>query len=606
MRYNVRVDICITKFLYEAQLYPFFQPMFCSLKTDKMKLRLISMILPFIVLLSPLLQAASLADGFVYYENGNYNQAFETWSTLAIQGDRQAQFSLGIMYFTGVGTVKDNNIAADWIFKAANQGFLDAQRVLSIFYTSGIGVKKNLMEGIQWHLKAAKQQRMSSMIGLGPLYYRGLRFDEDYPEALRSFHVTSLNGSMVGQYYIGKILLDGIGIEKNNSHSAKWFLLSAIQGFAPAQTVCGLLQLRGAGLPKNTIEATNWFKKAAVQGNRAAKKYLDLLTTKHTHNIEMDQLQKGYDAALDGDYKSALSIFLPLAKRGNTAAQYNTSILYLQGHGVAKNIIESEKWVRKSAEEGLPQAQSLLAGFYDDSAIGKQDQIEAAKWYRKAAEQGYGDAQLQLAFMLSTGNGLAQDEQEAKVFAEQAAAQDLPLAVQLVATFSSSKHKTVYKCNVDGEITFSQKPCKAGSKKIKIRLVTPSRDSIKSATSRAEKAKVMVKDASLERRILAETRLIKRTSRAVSNYSTKLYKELTILKQKLNSLRRASRYVNGKYRGDSIDSRKEIVNEEIDIVTNKYETLIKVAKEKLKTSRYKLYRLHDELQKHRIITRSDL
>jgi hypothetical protein len=49
--------------------------------------------------------------------------------------------------------------------------------------------------------------------------------------------------------------------------------------------------------------------------------------------------------------------------------------------------VESAKWLRKSAEHGLPASQFFLGNAYFNGVGLEKNSKEAVKWYRKAAEQ---------------------------------------------------------------------------------------------------------------------------------------------------------------------------------------------------------------------------
>jgi TPR repeat protein len=48
-------------------------------------------------------------------------------------------------------------------------------------------------------------------------------------------------------------------------------------------------------------------------------------------------LATGLQAMKNGDYATALNEFLPLAKSGNSSAQFNLGIMYYQGQGVPQD-----------------------------------------------------------------------------------------------------------------------------------------------------------------------------------------------------------------------------------------------------------------------------
>src|ERR1700729_2240405 len=78
--------------------------------------------------------ASPLEDAAAAAEKGDYTTAVRLWRPLADQGDTDAQYNLGIMYFTGQGTAQDPAEAAKWFRKAAEQGDVNAQYNLGAMY----------------------------------------------------------------------------------------------------------------------------------------------------------------------------------------------------------------------------------------------------------------------------------------------------------------------------------------------------------------------------------------------------------------------------------------------------------------------------------------
>ena len=62
----------------------------------------------------------------------NSAEAMEWYHKAAAQGNAQAQFNLGSMYFEGEGVPKDPAQAVVWYRKAAEQGDSDAQHNLGV------------------------------------------------------------------------------------------------------------------------------------------------------------------------------------------------------------------------------------------------------------------------------------------------------------------------------------------------------------------------------------------------------------------------------------------------------------------------------------------
>ena len=119
--------------------------------------------------------------------------------------------------------------------------------------------------------------------------------------------------------------------------------------------------------------------------------------------------QQGYDAAIKGGFVIALEQWRPLAKQGDTIAQYNLGNMYAKGQGVPQDYKMAIKWYRLAVEQDYVLAQYNLGVMYDFGRGVPQDYKIAAKWYRLAAEQDYVLAQDNIGIMYANGQGVLQD-----------------------------------------------------------------------------------------------------------------------------------------------------------------------------------------------------
>ena len=60
--------------------------------------------------------------------------------------------------------------------------------------------------------------------------------------------------------------------------------------------------------------------------------------------------------------------------------------------GIIKDDKEAAKWLLKAAEQGLVEAEVLIAAMYDRGLGVELSTSKATKWYQKAADQGNGPA----------------------------------------------------------------------------------------------------------------------------------------------------------------------------------------------------------------------
>lgn len=86
-----------------------------------------------------------------------FGASFKETLREAQNGDAEAQYNLGLMYYNGYGVRQDKSEAVNWYRKAAEQGHASAQFNLGLMYGKGEGVKQDYTEAVNWLRKAARQ-----------------------------------------------------------------------------------------------------------------------------------------------------------------------------------------------------------------------------------------------------------------------------------------------------------------------------------------------------------------------------------------------------------------------------------------------------------------
>ncbi len=66
------------------------------------------------------------------FKGAEIDTALGIWTPLAEQGDAEAQYMLGLIYFNGRFVTKDNDVAAHWLELSAAQGNTDAELLLGV------------------------------------------------------------------------------------------------------------------------------------------------------------------------------------------------------------------------------------------------------------------------------------------------------------------------------------------------------------------------------------------------------------------------------------------------------------------------------------------
>ena len=139
-----------------------------------------------------------------------------------------------------------------------------------------------------------------------------------------------------------------------------------------------------------------------------------------------------------GDFTAAWRAFRPLAEKGQLLAQYVVGLMYANGQGVPRDYAQAMKWHRKAADQGEAKAQFSVGLMYFKGLGTKRDYAEAFKWYRRAADQGDPTAQYNLGAMYAKGEAGTRDPVAAQMYYSLAAARGLKAAAAAKATLAKS------------------------------------------------------------------------------------------------------------------------------------------------------------------------
>lgn len=92
--------------------------------------------------------------------DGYYSHAAQLLAPLARDGDPRAQFGLGLLYHSGSGVVRDEEMAL-WLYhEAAKAGSPLAQEYLIVGYQEGwFGLRKDLKKATYWRKQLARSER---------------------------------------------------------------------------------------------------------------------------------------------------------------------------------------------------------------------------------------------------------------------------------------------------------------------------------------------------------------------------------------------------------------------------------------------------------------
>jgi|TARA_B100002049_G_scaffold157811_1_gene117931 TPR repeat protein len=132
---------------------------------------------------------------------------------------------------------------------------------------------------------------------------------------------------------------------------------------------------------------------------------------------------------LSGDSTTSAIWLRRSADQGVLQAQFRLAELYREGRIEHKKRREQAVlYYALAAAQDYSPAQFYLGWAYDTGFGVRQNSLKAASWYLKAAEQGQVDAQINLALKYIDGRGIGKDVVQARRWLARAAQQNSALA----------------------------------------------------------------------------------------------------------------------------------------------------------------------------------
>ncbi len=316
------------------------------------------------------------------FQKFNTQDDYIEWLKFAAElGDANAQYQLGIKYYTGSGIERNKKQAYEWIAKAASKGNKEAKRSL-----------KN-----------------------------GSFFDETYFDKLIA---KAEQGDPEAQYEVAFSYETGVTKDDESlgitpSQAFSWYQKAAELGHAKAQFKLGLCYEEEKGTNKDYEKALYWYEKAKEQGiDEAGAAHKELLLK---IEAEKGDAEAQYELALSY-YKGnkgkkhlykALVFFEKAAEQGHTKAQFMTGKFYEEGWGTARDISKAISWYEIVAEQGDSEAAQRIVILKEEAEqnvpvikkhlkrlkkVAEENNIDVDKYYeqiKNTAEQGNKEIQKQ-------------------------------------------------------------------------------------------------------------------------------------------------------------------------------------------------------------------
>ncbi|KAK9762036.1 hypothetical protein K7432_012600 [Basidiobolus ranarum] len=287
--------------------------------------------------------------------------------------------------------------ALKWIKRLATQGmglgrpaYPEAQFFLANCYgTSALGLAVDHEKAFSLYVQASKQNHSAATYRAAVCYEVGAGTKRDYSRGVQFFRKAAILGDTAAMYKLGMILLKGL-LNQN----------------------------------PNPREAITWLKRAAANA--------DMENPHALHELGLCYEKDGIPSIIP-DESYARELYTQAAQLGYAPAQFKLGCSYEYGTITCPvDPRRSIAWYTRAAEQGDPEAELALSGWYLTGADGilKQSDTEAYLWARKAADKSQAKAEYAIGYYSEVGIGVRQDLEEAKKWYMCAAAQGNKRAMQ--------------------------------------------------------------------------------------------------------------------------------------------------------------------------------
>ncbi len=313
------------------------------------------------------IKASAVSRGVAAFWRGEYAEARAFLQDAIKAGNAEAQFTLGLIYWEGLGFPKNGKEAMRLFTLAAKQGHARALNVLGFSYEHGIGVSADIKKAVQWYRKAVKEREPRALNNLGILYSKGHGVPLDPSEARRLWREALDQGHAPAIHNLGIMYHQGEGVPRDSAEARRLWLEAAKQGHAPALNSLGIMHYHSQGVPRDLGEAERFWRKAADRGHAQAKTSLGT----------MYYQGKG----VPRDSVEASKLWRSAAGQGHAPAMLNLSLLFHNGDGVERDYVQAYMWLELAAFRYAPgkERNRVIANLEDLASRMTSVEISKAK-----------------------------------------------------------------------------------------------------------------------------------------------------------------------------------------------------------------------------------
>ncbi len=310
-----------------------------------------------------------------FYGKGGLNadkaEAFRYFMKSAEQGYPRGLYWVGYLYATGEGTVKNAELAREFMQKAADTNKVEQMRSFAYNCLSGRYFPKDEAAAVVYYKKCADKGDAHSMYQLGFCYAHGRGVKRDAALAFKYYCMAADKGDKDAQYRAAMMSFFRNGTHRDDDLSFKYLSKSAAQGHIKATYRLGNCYYFGFGVKQDFAKALEFFHRAAAKGEPES-----MVSIGYCYF-------RGF--GVNTDLKEAVKWYEKAAAKKNTSAYLQLARIYFYGMGVEKNFKKSFEYytlIEKGKNYQLKRiCASEIAEFYEHGIVVDKDLTKAFKYY---------------------------------------------------------------------------------------------------------------------------------------------------------------------------------------------------------------------------------
>ncbi len=256
----------------------------------------------------------------------------------------------------------------------ANAGDVLAQHELGLRYLMGEGIPADTAQAVYWIKKAAEKNLTSAKYNYAILLINGIGVDWDPFSAFKFFKSAAEDGMVQAQYVVGVLHTDNLTVPRNWNLAYYWIKKSADNDYEPAKEILAELKPR---VSESVVDSLLGMDKIGKETEPVSDPEENLTSSLGLVFIDFDTIRDTVIEIRDSMLIADIQII-----GADSIVKYldADSIQSLEKFATAKRL----ETVFTLADNGSPEAQTILGRLYESGIYFKKDLLDAASYYYRA------------------------------------------------------------------------------------------------------------------------------------------------------------------------------------------------------------------------------